>query len=251
MRGSHAQNCGCFPTGHHYPGIEDSLAAVEKNVEGLVREFDPAAPWVSMPFCVIDFETTGRFAETDRVVEVGIVCFENGECTERHNWLVNPTIPVPKEAEAVHGISDADLADAPKWEEIQEEVIKQLSNRLVVAYNASFDRGFLFAEVARTGQTDFNHIPALRQNVQWIDPLVWARELFKYQKGKKLTDMAQRLNIPLENAHRASGDAEAAGRVLLAMAPKLPESYGELIRLQVQYAARQEMEFASWRARRR
>jgi DNA polymerase-3 subunit epsilon len=78
---------------------------------------------------------------------------------------------------------------------------------------------------------------------------VWVRELQKYEKGKKLTDVAARLGIPLDNAHRADADAEAAGRVLLALAPQMPSTYGELVRLQAQYAVRQEADFQAWRAR--
>ncbi|MCA9600581.1 MAG: 3'-5' exonuclease, partial [Myxococcales bacterium] len=84
----------------------------------------------------------------------------------------------------------------------------------------------------------------------WIDPLVWVRELQKYEKGKKLTDVCARMGIPLEQAHRASGDAEATGKVLLALAKDLPATYGELIRIQTQYAAKQESEFQAWKSRR-
>ncbi len=51
--------------------------------------------------------------------------------------------------------------------------------------------------------------------------------------------VTRRLGIPLDSAHRAASDAEATGRVLLALASQMPERYGELIRLQGQYAGRQ------------
>ena len=51
----------------------------------------------------------------------------------------------------------------------------------------------------------------------------------------------------LEQAHRAAGDAEATGRILLALAPQLPRVYGELVRLQKRYAAFQDAEFAAWK----
>lgn len=75
------------------------------------------------------------------------------------------------------------------------------------------------------------------------------KKLQRYEKGKKLTDVCARLGIEMTAAHRAAGDAEAAGRVLLALAPRMPNAYGELIRLQKQYAARQELDLVSYRKR--
>jgi DNA polymerase III subunit epsilon len=87
-------------------------------------------------------------------------------------------------------------------------------------------------------------------DVVWIDPLVWARELYKEEKSNRLTDVCARLGIALEQAHRAAGDAEATGRVLLALAERLPQPYGELIRLQGQMAARQDVDKSMLRNRR-
>jgi DNA polymerase-3 subunit epsilon len=85
--------------------------------------------------------------------------------------------------------------------------------------------------------------PAFAPDVVWLDPLVWARELHRDDKSKKLTDMCARLGIALDNAHRAASDAEAAGRVLLALADRMPTTYAEVIGIQGQYAARQELDF--------
>jgi DNA polymerase-3 subunit epsilon len=73
---------------------------------------------------------------------------------------------------------------------------------------------------------------------------VWARELYKDERGHRLGEVCARLGIALDNAHRAASDAEATGRVLLALAPRLPGTYSELIRLQTQYAARQDVDKA-------
>ena len=60
--------------------------------------------------------------------------------------------------------------------------------------------------------------PAMRREVDWIDPLAFARELYKHEDSRALGDMAARLGIALDNAHRATDDAEAALRVLYALA---------------------------------
>lgn len=218
-------------------------------VEGLWPGFAAQEPWIDLPLAVIDFETTGFDAQLDRVVEVGVVCFERGEVTRRVNWLINPGMPIPEAAINVHGITDAMVADAPRFEQISEELRQALVGHLPVAYNATFDRRFMHAEMARAGVLH-DLPPAVSATVTWVDPLVWVRELMADEKSKRLGDICERLSIPLSDAHRAWADAEAAGRVLLALVERMPKTYAELIRIQDQYGAHQEAELADWRRRR-
>ena len=246
MRASLDDVCGCFPTGRHYPGIADVIAATVIDVAGLSRHFEPNTPWAAHKLAVIDFETTGLSPDGDRVIEVGVACFENGQLTGLKNWLVNPSIPIPDESRAVHNISDDDVRDAPKFAAIAHEVEAMVEGHMAVAYNALFDRAFLHAELKRAGRSLGNAelSAALHEDVLWIDPLVWARELHKDERGHRLGEVCARLGIALDNAHRAASDAEATGRVLLALAPRMPATYSELIRLQTQYAARQDVDKA-------
>ncbi len=239
---------GCFPTGRHYPGIADRIAAMIQNVVGLAEEFDAAANWAELPIAVIDFETTGVNPEVDRVIEIGICLFDGGELGIREGLLVNPGIPIDEESRAIHGITDEELEGAPDFETTLPRVIELLQGRLPVAYNHQFDRAFLYAEIGRvkTQLTDGTLPPALRPETVWIDPLVWARETFKEEKSRKLTAVAERLGVPLEQAHRAAGDAEATGRVLFALAQHMPHAYGEIVRLQGRYAAFQDAEM-TWK----
>ena len=250
MRG-HEDPCGCFPTGRHYPGIADLLAEQIVRIEGLIEELAAHRAWTDHPFAVIDFETTGVDRNQDRVVEMAIVLFDNGIVTGTHQWLVNPGMPIPEEARAIHGIGNDEVKDAPSFAEIARDVMAALAGRMPIAYNADFDRGFLHAEMTRAGfGPRSDGPPALRPTTVWVDPLVWVREIQKYEKGKKLTEVAERMGIVLESAHRAAADAEATGRVLLALAKDMPRTYGELVRLQVQYAARQEADYQAWISRR-
>ena len=198
---------------------------------------------------VIDFETTGFDENLDRVVEVGVVCFHRGEVTARHNYLIQPGMPIPESAIAVHGITDAMVADAPHFHEIAHELRAALMGHLPVAYNATFDRKFMHAEMVRAGVVR-DLPPAVDAQVTWVDPLVWVRELMADEKSKRLGDICERLAIPLSDAHRAWADSEAAGKVLMALSERMPKTYAELIRIQDQYAARQEAELADWRRRR-
>jgi DNA polymerase-3 subunit epsilon len=176
-----------------------------------------------------------------------------GELSARKSWLVNPGVPIPEQSRAVHNITDEMLRSAPSFAQIVTEFEAMTGGHLPVAYNADFDRGFLFAELARAGRSAdaAQPAPAFDPAIRWIDPLVWSRELHKDQRGHKLGDVCARLGIVIDAAHRAASDAEATGRVLLALAPRMPAPYGELIRLQTQYAARQSVDNASnaWRRR--
>jgi DNA polymerase-3 subunit epsilon len=99
-----------------------------------------------------------------------------------------------------------------------------LEGCLPAAYNAAFDKAFLTNELARAGRT-------VRRDVEWVDPLVWARELQQGEKSRALGEVAARLGIAIENAHRASDDAEAALRVLFALGRdvRVPPTYGAFV----------------------
>jgi DNA polymerase-3 subunit epsilon len=247
MRGS-SDVCGCFPTGRHYPGIADRMRDANTRVDGMAAGFEPGAEWATSPFVVVDFETTGLDANVDRIIEIGAACFRNGVLEESKFWLVHPGIPIPPETTEITGINDEMVKDALPFAQVIQDVLPFLEGRIPVAYNYFFDSRFLWAEARRAGLQA--SAPALAQDGVWIDPLVWARELQKDEKGHKLVDVAARLGVPLENAHRASHDAEATGHVLLKLASKMPTRYAELLRVQKRYAATQDLDMAAWRNKR-
>ena len=243
-------SCGCFPSGRHYPGIAHLLRTVAR---GLAAEHAADAMWDDLPIALIDLETTGRDASVDRVVEIGIVVGKNGVIVERFNWLVNPGQAIAEEARAVHGISDENVKDAPRFEAIVHEVAAALAGRIPAAYNAPFDREFLRNEFARAGhrlEGGAAQSPALRRDVEWVDPLVWARELQREERSKALGDVAARLGVALENAHRASDDAEAALRVLylLAADARVPKVHASFIQEQRRLSQMQADERRRWKS---
>jgi DNA polymerase-3 subunit epsilon len=240
------EGCGCFPSGHHYPGIAHLLRTI---IRGLAEEFAQDASWApDLEVALVDVETTGRDAAHDRVIEVGIVVGRGGEVVARYNWLVNPGIPIPQEARDVHGITDEQVASSPTFEAVAHEIADALRGRVPAAYNADFDKTFLHAEYARLGRKVEGTAPALRREVSWVDPLVWAREIQSGEKSRALGEVAQRLGIALEKAHRASEDAEAALRVLYALAEdaRIPRPYGALVQEQRRISLLQADERRRW-----
>ena len=231
MRAVSLDACGCFPTGRHYAGIAHLLRAVTR---GLVEDLAADGPWAEMPIVLLDVETTGKDPSADRVIEVGIAVARGGAIVHRRNWLVNPGRPIPKESTEVHKITDEDVKDAPPFEAVAAEVHASLSGCIPAAYNAAFDKAFIASELARAGL-------ALRRDIEWLDPLVWARELQQGERSRALSEVAARLGIAHENAHRASEDAEAALKVLLALARdvRVPRAYGALVQEQRRLALAQ------------
>jgi DNA polymerase-3 subunit epsilon len=243
-------SCGCFPTGRHYAGIAHLLRTVAR---GLAEEFPAEAAWVELPIALIDVETTGRDASVDRVVEIGIAVGRGGQVIARYNWLIQPGIPIPEEARSVHGISDADVAASPLFPAIAHEVAAALSGCIPAAYNASFDRAFLTNEFARAGHRageGERPAPALRREVEWVDPLVWAREIQRDERSRALGEVAARLGVALEKAHRASDDAEAALRVLYVLAAdaRVPRTHGSFVQEQRRLALVHADERRRWRS---
>ena len=117
------------------------------------------------------------------------------------------------------------------------------------AYNAAFDRGFVLRELERAGVRPSTPPPAMRRDVDWIDPLAFARELYKHEESRALGDMAARLGIELERAHRATDDAEAALKILYTFAkdPRVPRAYGGLIQEQRRLLRQQDEARKLWR----
>ena len=237
--------CGCFVTGRHYPGIAHLLRVT---VRGTSEDFAADMPWSEIPIAMLDVETTGRDPITDRVIELGIVVGLRGEVVRRHNWMINPERPIAEEARAVHGISDDDVKDAPIFGAIAGELLEALKGTVLAAYNANFDKSFVFAEIERA-QVETVEVSALQRKIEWLDPLVWARELYSEERNRSLGEMATRLGIKLENAHRASDDAEAALHVLYKMStdPRMPKAYGAFVQEQRRLSLKQADERRLWR----
>ena len=97
----------------------------------------------------IDLETTGTTATADRITEIGIVRVEDGELAEEWSTLVNPGCSIPEEIQALTGITNAMVRDAPTFAQLAGDVRERLEGHLFVAHNARFDYGFIKNEFRR------------------------------------------------------------------------------------------------------
>lgn len=164
---------------------------------------------------ILDTETTGLNPETgDRLVEVGCVEIIGRQLTGRtlHRYI-NPERPSSEEAVRVHGLTDAFLADKPKFAEIADELIAFIRDAEVIIHNAAFDVGFIDAELRRLGQ------PGLRQHAASVtDTLLLAREMYP-GKANSLDALCKRLEVDNSNraVHGALLDAGLLAEVYIRM----------------------------------
>lgn len=121
----------------------------------------------------LDTETTGTDSKgSDRIVSIGCVEMENRIKTGKTFYkLINPERSVPKEAVAIHGLSDEILASKPKFWEIVDEFLEFIGNAPLVIHNAPFDMGFINKELKLAGKEP---LPMTRA----IDTLTMARKKY-------------------------------------------------------------------------
>jgi DNA polymerase III epsilon subunit family exonuclease len=171
----------------------------------------------------------------DRVVEFACVVFKDGEVASKHSWLINPERDIPEDAIAVHGITNDAVREQPTFQALVNDIVGSLKGSVPLAYNAEFDQAFILNELGRTNLKGAAGLPpAARKKVQWLDPLTWARHLHADAKSKALGAMCELLGIELENAHRATDDATAAGRLFqrFLVDERVPTTYGAFMQEQ-------------------
>ena len=163
-------------------------------------------------YAVFDCETTGVQPETDEIVSFALVLLDSdGVETKRVDALVRPSVPIPTEASAVHGIYDADVADAPAFAELAGNLRELLGDRVFVAHNASFDLALL--------QHSFERAGAAYEPASVACTLDAFRILEPLAESHRLEELCKRHGIELRDAHHALDDALATAalvRVLLA-----------------------------------
>ncbi|NEV93874.1 3'-5' exonuclease [Psychroflexus sp. YR1-1] len=170
---------------------------------------------LTRPICFFDLETTGTNISKDRIVEISILkVFENNN-KESYTWKVNPGIPIPKETTAIHGISDEDVADEPKFEELAPKINAMIKGCDLAGYNSNrFDIPLLAEEMLRVG-LDFDLKKVNAVDVQTIFHKKEKRTLeaaYKFYCDKDLTD-----------AHSAEADTNATYEVLKSQLDRYPD----------------------------
>lgn len=182
------------------------------------------------PIVFFDLETTGTNISHDRIVEISIVkVFPDCDTPEVKTRRINPEMPIPAEATAVHHITDEDVASEPTFRQVARSLADLMRGCDIAGFNSNrFDVPLLDEEFHRAG-VDFDFHKARFIDVQTIFHKLEPRNLtaaYKFYCGKDL-----------EGAHGAEADTMATYEVLAAQLekyPQLPEQVDELARFSSQ-----------------
>ena len=172
---------------------------------------------------VLDCETTGLDADTERVLQVGALQVDLDEMVrvqesgkeeyhcETFAVTLNPGMPIPRDATKVHGITDTDVADKPKFEDIAEELREWIGDRPIIGHNIQFDMKFLNAEFKRVDVQPLNRNKSfctMWRYREWNDGV---------RKGSRLDDVARVFGLTGRKTklHGAMEDTEITLQIAL------------------------------------
>lgn len=160
------------------------------------------------PLCFFDLETTGTNIVQDRIIEIAVIKLTPAGEVLRKSNILNPTIPIPAEAAAIHGLTDTDVKDKPTFKEVAKEYARFFEGADLAGFNIlKFDIPILVEEFLRAG-VEFDYRRKKIIDSQRIYHLMEKRTLgaaYQFYLNKQLTD-----------SHTAEADTEASMEVLLA-----------------------------------
>lgn len=165
-------------------------------------------------FVIIDLETTGNSPNKgDRIIEIGLVIYENGEIVDKYSQLINPERHISRFISYLTGITNEMVSDQPVFSEVAQQVRQYFDNGYFVAHNVPFDLGFLNYELKQAG------LPQVTQPV--IDTVELSRILFPQAPSFKLGHLSDWLEIQHAEPHRALSDAYVTTKLLSHLLTKL------------------------------
>ena len=166
-------------------------------------------------FVVFDIETTGLNSHTNKIIEIGAVKIKAGRIIDRYSQLINPGISIPYHITEITSITNEQVANQPKIDEVIGKFVDFIGDAVLVAHNAPFDMGFIKRDVKK--YLNIN----LENSV--IDTLQMARDLFPDLKKYGLGDLNKVLGLALEKHHRAVDDSQATANMFIIFLEKYKE----------------------------
>ncbi len=171
-------------------------------------------------YCVLDLETTGISYKTEKITEVGIIKYKNGEVIDEFECFVNPEKPIPPKVVEITHITDDMVKDAETIDKVIPKIIDFIGDSVLVAHNADFDIGYLKYNFEKYGYKLEN---------TYIDTLRLAKAIFPDLKKYKLGLIADSLKIKVDVAHRALDDVKTLVAVFKIMIERTKEEHGKTI----------------------
>ena len=218
-----------FPEAHKMLGYDNKDIKIIYGVEAYLAPdntktvYNGKGQSIDTTYCVLDLETTGFSAVTEKITEVGIMKVKNGEVIGEFSTFVNPEKHIPERVTEVTNITDEMVKDADTIEKVFPKILEFLGDdkeTVIVAHNANFDVGFLKQNAKALGY-EFNYT--------YLDTLSLAKDLFPDYKKYKLGKIAENLGIKVEVAHRALDDVDTTVKVFKVMIDMLKKKGAEIV----------------------
>jgi len=219
----------------------------------MMFEFVDRPEW-SKSLAVFDLETTGLDLREARIVTACAVEIDQDGNIKgaKKEWLADPGIDIPVAASNVHGVTtEIARANGRPAKEVVSELLETLRGFFerglpVVAFNAPYDFTILHYEALR------HSLEPITDPKPVIDPMVMDKFVDTYRSGKRTLEVASKLyGVALDDAHNATADAVAAGRVAQAIAKKyadkLPADLDSLHNAQIEWSAIQDASYEKFR----
>ncbi len=162
-------------------------------------------------YAIIDIETTGGKFNEEGITEVAIYRFDGHTIVDQFISLVNPERPIQPFVVNLTGISDKMVRTAPKFHEVAKRIIEITKDCIFIAHNTSFDYRIIRTEYARLG---YDYIRKTLCTVELSKELI--PDMPSYSLGK----LCKSLAIPMNDRHRASGDAMATVKLFKLLLDK-------------------------------
>ena len=203
-----------FPEAHKLLGFDNPDMKVLYGVEAYLAPDKNAivtnskSQDIDTTYCVLDLETTGFSAVTEKITEVGIMKLKDGKVIDEFSCFVNPEKHIPERVTEVTNITDEMVKDAETIEKVFPKILEFIKGSVLVAHNAPFDIGFLKQNAKKLGY-EFDYT--------YLDTLSLAKDLFPDYKKYKLGLIEENLGIKVEVAHRALDDVDTTVKVFNVM----------------------------------
>ncbi|MGQ0738551.1 MAG: exonuclease domain-containing protein [Bacteroidota bacterium] len=159
---------------------------------------------VPVMYAIVDIETTGSYAAANGITEISIHLSNGNEITGKFQTLVNPGQPIPPYITAMTGISNQMVAEAPRFEEVAENIYNLLHDKIFIAHNVSFDYSFIKNHLQQAG---------FELNSKKLCTVRLSRKIFPGFPSYSLGKLSHSLGIVINDRHRAGGDAEATAKI--------------------------------------
>ena len=194
-------------------GVE--MAMVDKRLNIVYNKTDDDIS--DARYVVFDIETTGLSSTYDHIIEFGAVTMYRGNIESRIDMFIKPPVKLSNFTTHLTHIKDSDLVNARSFAEVKDEILDYVKGKVLVAHNASFDYGFINAELKRIKADPIDNVV--------IDTLDLARAMFKDQKRFRLGSVAKHFGVEYDesDAHRADYDAEVLAQVFNLMLKQIKE----------------------------